>query len=46
MTAHPNYFYPPSVSPVTDEEKSDAYNDGDQLIGDNVNYFVVRFSIM
>lgn len=46
MTANPTYFYPPSVSPTTDEEKSDAYNDGDQLIGDNVNYFVVRFGVI
>lgn len=46
MSQNTNFFYPASVSPTTDEEKSDAYNDGDQLIGDNVNYFVVRFSIM
>ena len=43
---NPRYYFPPSVSPTTDEEKSDAYNDGDQLIGDNVDYFVVRIGVM
>ena len=46
IAENPNYFYPPRVSPTTEEEKSDAYNDGDQLIGDNVEFFVVRFGVM
>jgi len=46
LEENPSYFYPGSVSPSTDEEKSDFYNDGDQLIGDNVDYFVVRFSVL
>ncbi|MCR4727014.1 MAG: hypothetical protein K5753_07340 [Clostridia bacterium] len=43
---NPLYFYPPSAAIATDEEKTDAYNDGDQLIGDNVEYFVVRIGIV
>ena len=46
MAEHPRYFYPPSAPTSTEEERSDAYNDGDQLIGDNVEYFVVRIGII
>lgn len=44
LTEHPEYFYPGTVTPTTDVECSDFYNDGDQLIGDNVDFLVVRVS--
>ena len=46
MEQNPNYFYPPYATLTTDENKSDAYNDGDQLIGDNVEFLVVRIGVM
>ena len=45
VDAHPSYFFPFAVSETDESGKSDAYNDGDQTIGDGVNYFVAYLSV-
>ena len=38
VSAHPEYFFASGASAVTPGQKIDSYNDGDQLIGDNIQY--------
>lgn len=44
LTDHPDYFFPIGVED-DDGSKSDAYNDGDQTIGDGMDYFVAYLSM-
>ena len=38
---HPQYFFASGASAVTSGKEIDSYNDGDQLIGDNINFVAV-----
>lgn len=44
LSENGTYFFSNIVA-EDDEKKSDAYNDGDQTIGDNIDYFVVFLSL-
>ena len=46
ISSHEEYFFPISVYGATDEARSDAYNDGDQTIGDGVDYFVAVLTVV
>lgn len=39
---HKNYFFANNETSTDEAELSDAYNDGDQLIGDNIHFLVVN----
>lgn len=41
VAAHPEYFFASYADSVILDQLVDGYNDGDQAIGDNVNYVVV-----
>ena len=41
ITAHPDYFFASNQNSTNIDELSDGYNDGDQLIGDNIHFLVV-----
>ncbi len=38
---HPSYFFATNQNSLDPDLRSDGYNDGDQVIGDNFNYIVV-----
>ena len=46
ITAHSDYFFKGAYNAGNDDSMSDAYNDGDQAIGDAVNYFVLYVSLI
>lgn len=39
---HRNYFFASNIDSTNIDDLSDGYNDGDQLIGDNIHYLIVR----
>ena len=41
INAHKDYFFANNETSTDEAELSDAYNDGDQLIGDNIHFLVV-----
>lgn len=46
LAEHPTYFFPFNLPENDPDGKSNSYNDGDQTIGDGVNYFVAYLSAM
>ena len=45
VSANSSYFFPFSVSETDESGKSDAYNDGDQTIGDGVSFYVAYLAV-
>ena len=41
VSGHPQYFFASGASAVTSGQEIDSYNDGDQLIGDNIKFVAV-----
>lgn len=41
---HPDYFFASNVNSDDIEELGEGYNDGDQAIGDNIQYLVVKLN--
>ena len=44
VSAHPDYYLASNIDSDDIDDLSDGYNDGDQLIGDNIHFLVVNLN--
>lgn len=42
IQSHKNYFFASNIDSTNLDDLGDGYNDGDQLIGDNIHYLLLR----